>query len=82
MKEMVPRQVRRSRYTRRATLVEMGRADRACVVLDISSEGAKIVLADSSAIPNRFELDFAASGPRRSCELIWRRGKVVGLKFV
>ena len=82
MKEMVPRQVRRSRYTKRAMLVEMGHADRTCVILDISSEGAKIVLADGSAIPNRFELDFAAGGPRRSCELIWRRGKVLGLKFV
>lgn len=63
-------------------LVETGQPDRACVVLDISSEGAKIVLADSSALPDRFELAFAASGPPRSCELIWRRGKVVGLKFV
>jgi hypothetical protein len=82
MKEMVPRQVRRSRFTRRATLVERGHPDRTCVVLDISSEGAKIVLADSSALPNRFELAFVASGPPRSCKLIWRRGKVVGLKFV
>ena len=82
MKEMIPRRARRSRYTRRAILIEVGRADRACVVLDISSGGAKILVGDDSTIPVRFALDFAPSEPPRPCELIWRRGKTAGLKFV
>jgi hypothetical protein len=65
-----------------AWLVTSGRANQECLVLDISSKGAKVVVQVSSAIPDRFELAFFQGiDKRRICDVIWRRGKVLGVKF-
>jgi len=65
-----------------AWLVTSGRANQECQVLDISPKGAKVVVQAGSAIPDRFELDFFQDiDKRRMCEVIWRRGKVLGVKF-
>jgi hypothetical protein len=32
-------------------------------------------------IPSRFELAFA-HGERRPCEVVWRRGRMLGVKFI
>jgi hypothetical protein len=65
-----------------AWLVTSGRANQECLVLDISPRGAKVVVQAGSAIPDRFELAFFQSiDKRRMCEVIWRRGKVLGVKF-
>jgi hypothetical protein len=66
-----------------AWIVTAGRADRECSVLDISPVGAKVVVGESSGVPDRFELAFFQSlDQRRVCEVIWRTGKVLGVKFV
>ena len=66
-----------------AWIVVSGRADRECTVLDISHTGAKVVVQESQGIPDRFELAFFQSlDKRQKCEVIWRRGKVLGVKFV
>jgi hypothetical protein len=66
-----------------AWIVVNGRADRECSVLDASPNGAKLVVQDSAGIPERFELAyFQAAARRRKCEVIWRRGKVLGVKFL
>jgi hypothetical protein len=65
-----------------AWLVTSGRANQECQVLDISPKGAKVVVQAGSAIPDRFELAFFQDiDKRRMCEVIWRRGKVLGVKF-
>jgi len=53
-----------------------------CSVMDISSGGAKIATTTSSLIPDRFELAFAQGGETRGCEVIWRHGRICGIKFV
>jgi hypothetical protein len=75
------REVRRSRYIH-ATLVQHGCADRPCVVSDVSSIGAKIVVSGEAAIPTHFELVFDIAGTRRLCELVRWQGKTAGVKFV
>jgi hypothetical protein len=66
-----------------AWIVINGRADRECTVLDIAQIGAKVVVESSQGIPNRFELAFFQSlDKRQKCEVIWRRGKMLGVKFV
>jgi hypothetical protein len=66
-----------------AWIVVNGRAERECSILDASPAGAKLVVADSSGIPDRFELAFFQNADKRQrCEAIWRRGKVLGVKFV
>jgi PilZ domain len=52
-----------------------------CYVMDISLNGAKIVTEKSTAIPDRFQLAFFQGDQTRRCELIWRHGKVLGVKF-
>jgi hypothetical protein len=52
-----------------------------CHVMDISKNGAKIVAVTTSLVPDRFELAFAEGGQARNCEVIWRHGKIFGIKF-
>lgn len=60
-----------------------GFATRPCIVLDLSSAGAKISVDDPSAVPARLRLAFARDARTgRNCEVVWRRGKTLGVKFV
>ena len=64
-------------------MLEGGFARRACLVEDLSSSGARITVDDNNTLPAKLRLAFTRdvrSG--RSCEVVWRRGKTVGVKFV
>ena len=53
-----------------------------CVVSDISESGARIVVEDSSQIPNCFFLFLSPTGAaRRACRVVWRNGVQFGIKF-
>jgi len=78
-KNRFQREVRRSRRIQ-ARLVQHGCADRLCLVSDVSTNGAKILVSGEATIPTHFELDIA--GTRRLCELVWWHGKTAGVKFV
>jgi hypothetical protein len=76
------REVRRSRHTY-AWITINGLAASECEVMDISWSGAKIVPDGASAIPARFELSLVQGDQKRQiCEVVWRRGKMLGVKFV
>ena len=63
--------------------LEGGFAARQCVVEDLSATGAKITADNASALPERLRLALsrdARSG--RTCDVVWRRGKSLGVKFV
>jgi len=63
--------------------LEGGFAARQCVVQDISSADAKITVDDSSVLPGRLRLAFSRDARTgRNCEVVWRRGKSAGVKFV
>jgi hypothetical protein len=60
-----------------------GFAARQCVVQDVSATGAKITMNDPSTLPAKLRLAFARDARTgRNCEVVWRRGKSVGVKFV
>jgi hypothetical protein len=60
-----------------------GFAARPCVVRDISSTGAKITVDDPNVLPAKLRLAFARDARTgRNCEVVWRRGSTVGIKFV
>jgi hypothetical protein len=60
-----------------------GFAARPCVVQDMSATGAKITVDDSNVLPGRLRLAFARDARTgRNCEVVWRRGKSLGVKFV
>jgi hypothetical protein len=60
-----------------------GFAARQCVVQDISSAGAKIVVEGANALPATLRLAFARDARTgHNCLVIWRRGNLAGVKFV
>ena len=79
--KQVKRAVRRVRHLS-AWIVQPGLDDCECRVMDISAKGAKIISTMPSRVPDRFELAFTkGDGKRRRCEVVWRRGKVIGVQF-
>jgi len=52
-------------------------------VLDVSPGGAKIVTDAAIDVRDRFGLTLAPEhAGRYQCEVVWRRGKTYGVKFV
>jgi hypothetical protein len=52
-----------------------------CRVLDVSQNGAKVVIDLAAEIGTRFGLALVPRRPRQ-CEIVWRRGSTLGIKFV
>jgi hypothetical protein len=53
-----------------------------CYILDISENGACLDVGDL-AVPKLFGLSLTAGGEvRRVCTLIWRKGELVGVRFI
>ena len=77
------RQVRKSLRQPGWITLEGGFAARPCVVHNMSSTGAKITIDDPNMLPAKLRLAFTRDARTgRPCEVVWRRGKSVGVKFV
>jgi hypothetical protein len=77
------REARRSLRQSAWITLDGGFAARPCVVQDISTAGAKITMDDSSVSSDRLRLAFARDARTgRNCQVVWRRGKSLGVKFV
>jgi hypothetical protein len=50
-------------------------------ILNVSDTGAMLRPVDHIACPNKFSLQPRLASPR-SCEVVWRRGDVVGIKYL
>jgi hypothetical protein len=80
-RSLLKRNVRRQRH-QRAWITPDGEVTvRQCRVLDVSQYGAKIVIDVGAEIGARFGLAFVPNHPRQ-CEIVWRRGRTLGIKFV
>jgi hypothetical protein len=54
-----------------------------CEVLDISADGAKLTADIFAPIGSKFRLSAVPKGiVRRNCEVVWRKGRTIGVKFV
>jgi PilZ domain len=73
------------RPARRAATVSFESRDAlvSCVIWDISDDGARLAVAyELAKIPPRFTLNLSSDGSmRRDCEVVWRDGRFVGVKF-
>ena len=79
--KQIKRGVRRTRHLS-GWIVQPGLDDQECRVMDISINGAKIISAMPAQVPDRFELAFTqGDDKRRRCEVVWRRGKAIGVQF-
>lgn len=77
------RDVRRSIQQAGWITLDGGFAARPCNVLDLSNTGAKLVVDDASVIPKQMRLAFTRDArAARLCEVVWRRGKTFGVRFV
>lgn len=52
-----------------------------CLIWNYSENGAQLEPLCIEALPNEFELFVDEEGPRRSCFVIWREGRKVGVTF-
>ena len=83
-KTKVQREPRRQ-LRNRVTWMSFGEGDakRECTVLDVSPGGAKIVTDVAIDVRDRFGLTLTPEhAGRYECEVVWRRGKTYGVKFV
>jgi hypothetical protein len=77
------REVRKSLQQPGWITLEGGFAARRCVVQNMSATGAKITVDDPNSLPAKLRLAFARDARTgRKCEVVWRRGKTVGIRFV
>jgi hypothetical protein len=54
-----------------------------CFVLDVSPGGARIVTDAAIDVRDSFVLALVPEHPKRQvCEVVWRRGKTYGIKFL
>jgi hypothetical protein len=80
----VQREPRRQLHKRLAWItVENGVTEHECHVLDVSSGGARIAMDDVMDVRDRFKLTLVRGHHKPElCEVIWRRGKTYGVKFL
>jgi hypothetical protein len=77
------RDVRRSIQQSGWITLDGGFAARPCNVEDLSTSGAKLVVDDPTAVPNKMRLAFTRDArASRPCEVVWRRGKTLGVRFI
>jgi hypothetical protein len=77
------REARRSLSQPGWITLDGGFAARQCVVDDMSATGAKITVGDTAVLPGKLRLAMSRDARTgRNCEVVWRRGKTAGVKFV
>lgn len=77
------RDARKSVQQRGWITLEGGFAARQCVVKNLSATGANLTIDDPNSLPAKLRLAFSRDARNgRACEVVWRRGKSVGIKFV
>ncbi len=83
-KGRVQREPRRQLHKRLAWISpDHGMSESECHVLDLSSGGARIATDDAMDVRDRFELTLVKGHHKRElCEVVWRRGKTYGIKFL
>jgi hypothetical protein len=57
-------------------------ADVDCLIADISGGGAQLVIQGAGSLPDEFVLALSRYGEaRRPCEVCWRAGDRIGVRF-
>ena len=57
-------------------------SDRQCTVIDISEGSARLRVEDPQFVKPQFQLKFDRTSPGRACKVAWKKGDVIGIKFV
>jgi hypothetical protein len=77
------RDVRRSVQQTAWVTLDGGFAARECLVHDLSATGAKLTVSDASVLSGLLRLTFSRDANKsRQCQVVWRRGRSFGIKFI
>jgi hypothetical protein len=84
LRTKVAREPRRQLHKQPAWMtLDNGRTNRECFVIDVSPGGARIITDVAIDVRDRFGLALVRERPKhKSCEVVWRRGKTYGVKFL
>jgi hypothetical protein len=75
--------VRRSRQHLSWITIENDIRSHECRVLDVSANRAKLLADIDAPIGSKLRLSIVLNAiVRRECEVVWRKGRMVGVKFV
>jgi hypothetical protein len=69
----------RNRVLKAGTIEFNGGGGIDCTLRDVSATGAALVVTSPVGIPERFTL--VAEGSRRTCRVVWRKEKRIGVTF-
>ena len=76
------RSARRHRVLKNALIVfNNGHCSMGCQILDMSDTGAKLMPVDIFLCPKEFMLK-PQIGESRHCEVMWRKGTKIGVRYV
>jgi hypothetical protein len=75
------RALNRHRVLKAAT-IEFGGGAIDCTVRNLSASGASLDVASPVGIPERFTLVMPADELRRSCRVVWRKERRIGVSFL
>lgn len=53
-----------------------------CVIRDLSTQGARLLVANPIGVPDRFDLRMDQTGVRHSSKVAWRSADRIGVKFL
>ena len=77
------RTVTRQRTLKGATIAfSEGQFTYKCLVKNLSAVGASLELPSTDGVPNAFKLVFDDRSPTRTCKVIWRNPKRLGVEFL
>jgi hypothetical protein len=73
----------RRRVLKAGTIAYSGRhVTLKCAIRDMSENGARLLVEGSVAAPDTFELLTEIDGMEAPCQVVWRRGMEVGVRFL
>ena len=73
---------RRGNFHRQAIVFAEGKMIGTCDVVDVSSEGARLVTGSGLDLPDEFVLSLARLGRvYRNCKVVWRSDAQAGVRF-
>ena len=76
------REVRRQRY-QSAWITAHGLTDYECRLSNLSQSGAELAVEVADVLPSHFKITLVPnSGKATLCEIVWRQGKTIGVKFI
>jgi|SRR5271156_6523943 len=78
----IKRKTRRRRNHEAWAMLQDGLTRVECRVVDVSQDGVQITCDRPDALHDRLVLAYALTASNsRNCEIVWRRGKTLGLKY-